>query len=707
MPALSRTNWPPRVAAITVLLLSAAVFWYTAYPTITWWDSSSYSLAAATMGVASQPGSLLLTLLGWPVARLAFGTSPAHVLNLFAGVLAALTAMLVCCVALRMLQTIGRAANTPNTLNTPNAPNGAAERATAIGAAIGAAFGALVFAFSPTPWSYAVRFTPYILSAVFTGLILWTMLRWWEEADRPSAWRWLAWLGFLFGLDFSVHRTNALLIPGAIIWILLRNADTLRSPRTVLAGAGALTAGLAVQLLIIPIAALTRSPLNFFEPSTLARFWDYVTLKQLGGSFLLQLFPRKSPIWSVQAADFVGVLRDNFAHWSPGIGVLGLLPALAALIGLVALWRGDRRLSAALALLLLTQAAMSVLYFNIPANYFRTFDRHYLPVCVTIAVLVACGLATAGGWAAALLRERRWSAAVALAVLVSIVPAAQLAANWSAHDASRRYFTGDYAANALRGLPRNSIYFTVGDNDTFPVMYLQSVEGVRPDVTIINTSVAGIPEWPEQLKRRDSSVPLALSFDERRALAAQPWTDTSVIIPVTGAPEHFGLAPGTTLPASITLEVRPMNGAHMLPAEIVLLDIMRTNAWRRPLTFAITGGRRAMEWLASYGRLDGAYYRVVPLRDPPVDPEFLRAQLFGSAWYRGYADSTVRIDNESRTLGLQWYVPLAALLDADRARGLLDRCRADRQALLLDLPPDRLQAPPEYRDEIESACGAK
>jgi hypothetical protein len=682
-------NRVTRIAAIAVVVTTAGIFWRTAYPTVTWWDSSSYSLAAATLGIPSPPGSLLLTLLGWPVTRLSFGTSPAHALNLFAGLLAAFAAMLICLVALEMYRTIGRASS----------------RITEGSIAIGAVFGALTFAFSTTPWDYAVKFTPYILSAVFTGLILWTMLEWWNAADYPGAWHWLAWLGVLFGLDFSVHRTNALLIPGAIVWILLRRPRTLVSARAPLAAAAGLAAGLAVQMLVIPLAAFAQSPLNFSDPSNLSRFWDYVTIKQLGGAFLLGVFPRKSPIWSAQTADLVHVLRENFLNLSGRFGILGVLPAIAAFIGLVVIWRGNRRLGAAFTLVLLVQASLTVLYFNIPSNYFRTFDRHYLPVCVTIAVLVAVGLAAAGERAAWLISERKVIAAVPMIALAASLPVGQVAANWSTHDASARYFTRDYAANALLGLPPNAIYFTVGDNDTFPVMYLQSVEGVRPDVTIINLSVANIPAWPDQLKRRDPSLPLSLSIAQRVALGARPWTDTAVVIPVSESPEHFALAPDTKLPASIALDVRPVMPMHMLPAEIVVLDIVRTNAWKRPLAFAVTGTRSAMEWLAPYGRIDGLYYRIIPVRNPPADPNVLRAHLLEVARYRGYADPAVSIDDVSRTMGMQSYAGLIELLEADRFRGLGDQCRADRTAVLAKLPLDRLHAPAEYRDQIESACG--
>ena len=638
-------------AVVAVLVLSAAVFWRTAYPTVTWWDSSSYSLGAATLGIESPPGSLLLTLLGWPVAHVPLGASPAHRLNLFAGLLVAVTVALVCAVALRLLGMSGRSINA------------------SAGRAIGAGLGALTLAFGPTLWEHAIKFTPYVLTTVFTGLILWTLVRWWASADDPDAWRWIALLGLLVGLDFSVHRTNALLVPGALAWILMRRPRTLTSPRAVFAGAGALVAGLSLQLLLIPIATHGHSSLDFANPGNLSRLWDYITIKQLGGSFLLDLFPRKSPLWSVQTMDLLRVLGANFLHWRGAAGPAGVLPAFAATLGLVTLWRRNARLGTAWLVLLVSQAALTVIYFNIPANFFRPFDRHYLPVCVTVAVLVACGLGVAGEWAWDVLRARRQpilGAAAAAAVLAVLAAAAPLVANWSAKDASQRWFTADYAANALRVLPPRAIYFTVGDNDTFPVMYMQSVEGVRPDVTIINLSVANIPDWPDRLKRRDPSLPLSLAEPERVALTRSVWADTSVTIPVSGSAEELGIAPNTPVPGSITLSVHPGYGTKLLPAEVMLLDIVRTNRWRRPLTFATSGTRYAMEWLAPYGRLDGTYFRVVPLRDPPPDTALLRRNLFQVAHYRGYAGAGVIVDDISHTMASLSYNGLLALLDAER-----------------------------------------
>ena len=211
-------------------------------------------MAAYTLGIASPPGSLLLTLLGWPIAHMPFIDSPAHALNLLAALLAALATTLVAVAGMSILRL-------PPSPARPGGP-----------AAIGAGLGALTLAFSGTLWAYATRFTPYVLTTAFTGLVLLTMLRWWKDADSPDAWRWIALLALLFGLDFSVHRTNALLIPGAVAWVLARRPRAVIRPPIIAAAAAGLVAGLAVQLLLIPVAAFTHSSLDFSLPSDLSRF---------------------------------------------------------------------------------------------------------------------------------------------------------------------------------------------------------------------------------------------------------------------------------------------------------------------------------------------------------------------------------------------------------------------------------------------------
>lgn len=655
--------------ATTLLIIAIGVYWRTAFPSITWWDSTSYSLAAATLGVSSAPGSLLLMLIGWPIAHLPLGTSPAYRLNLLAGVLAATAALIVYFAALQV--------NRMGSADDQHSSNANAARR------IGAGAGALTFAFGSTTWEHAVMFTPYILTAVFTAALLYVLFRWWAECTQYDSWKWLALLGLLFGLDFSVHRTNALLIPGALVFVLLRSPRAFASARNIVGGAIGLFAGLSVQLLVIPIARTTSSDLNFGNPRDFSRFMEYVSLSQSGGNFFVKIYPRNSDVWSVQVPHFFSALADNTLHWNGNSGIAGVLPALAALVGLTAIARSNLRLGVALICLLVMQAAMTVIFFNIPADYFRSLDRHYLPVMVTIGVCTACGLGAIGQWIGNL-QFKRGAPVLASSMLLLAVPAAQLVDNWKTRDASNRYFAHDYALNALNGLPPNAILFTVGDNDTYPLMYMQGAEHVRHDVRIVNLSVIQYKDYPDQRLAHDPTFPITVLSAQRNVVVEKPWTDTLLTMPFAGDNAQFGLPRDTTTLSSAQFVVKPAWGDKMTLGDITFLDIVRTNAWKRPLTFSLTGSRSAMSWLEPYGRLEGMYWRIVPLMHPSANGAALRKNLLNTYSYRGYADSSVVLDPVAAQLGFLYYEPFTELITIERSRGDAAACRiaADKSKLL-------------------------
>ena len=674
-----------RIAVVAgVALISAAVFWRTAYPTINWWDSASYSLAAATLGLTSSPGSLLLTLIGWIVTRLPWSLTTARVLSLTGAAIAVVTVSLVRLAALRVRQVAGQSSSSVSL-----APQ------------LGAGLGALAFAFSATFWEYATQFTPYILSAAFTTLILLAMLQWWQNADSPASWRQLAVLAFLFGLDFSVHRTNSLLIPSAVAWILIREPRTALRSKSWLAGAVGLAVGLCVQLLVMPIAIVTRSPLNMYEPTNWSRFWDYVSLAQVGGGFLVRVWPRNASLWSFQVMDILSAMRDNFLSASGPLGVLGLAPGLAAAVALIALWRSNRRLGIGVAAVLVLHAVTTVMYFNIPENYFRSLYRHYLPVFVTVAVISSYGMSVIVDWARGIIANRKGGTALGAATIaagtVALAPVSQLLRNRMASDASRQHFARDYAGNALTFLPPNAILFTVGDNDSFPLWYVQTVEGLRPDVTVVNLSLANAPWYLRQVAQRDPSFPLRDPSAMRRDSGA-------VVIPVTVTAEQLDLAPGTVLPNAMTVKPSPRFGATMVEADWALLEIVRNNAWRRPLAVSTTAGDDGLAWLKPYARLNGLFWRIVPVTQPNADAALLRTNLRERYELRGFADATIPLEQTSKSIGAVYIFALGHLLDADRIAGPPDRCRDDLRAVFAKVPPERLGYSPSDRDDIVRRC---
>jgi hypothetical protein len=669
----------------SLFLAAFLVYAMTAYPSITWWDSSRYALATVTLGIPPPPGSLLLTLLGWPVAHLPVGMSSAHLLNLLAGLLAGVSVVLVYRVALRLLR----------------GSDASGEKPAGRAAAVGAALAGLAFAFGETEWQYAVKFTPYILTVVFTGLILWGMVRWWEAADRPVAWHWLLLLGLLLGLDFSVHRTNLLLVPALGAWIAIRRPHTFGSPVAWLAGVGGTAAGLSVHLLVMAIAA-GDPVLNFGDPSNWSRFYDYLSLTQYGGGWLVKFFPRTSSFWAVQAMDVIRAFGVNFFGIGGRVGIAGLLPAALGVLGLGVLIRRRPRLGIAFAVLLVLHAAATVLYFNIPANFYRPFYRHYLPVLATFAVLVAYGGGVVLEAASRRVRGRRAALALGTALLV-VLPAGQLLSNWTATDGSRRHFAEDFAANLLNGLPPRAVLFTNGDNDTFPPLYLQAVEHVRPDVQVVNLPLANTVWYIEQVVRRDA-FPLELSGPERRELFTREWSDTTITIPVSGVPTDFGLPTDWALPDSISIHASPTMDHYVLRQDLIVLHMLQDNHWRRPLCYSCTVSGQNMQWVRPYCRLDGLFWRIVPQTDPPSNREILRHNVLDIARYRGYGSSGPSLDDATLGIARNYYVPLAALAWAERDNGDLEACRRIHESILDRLPLSRLHPGPDVEAEIDSLC---
>jgi hypothetical protein len=304
--------------------------------------------------------------------------------------------------------------------------------------------------------------------------------------------------------------------------------------------------------------------------------------------------------------------------------------------------------------------------------------------------------------ASTMLDRRVW---IAVAAILVALPGAQLVNNWHTHDASSRYFAHDYARNALSELPPNAIYFTVGDNDTFPPLYLQAVEHVRPDVRLVNISLLFDATYVEQLLRADPTFPLSMTRNPR-SVKPYRWGDSTLALPVSGTREALGLAPTTIISPTISLRPKPAFTDSMLLGDLALLDIVRTNAWRRPLTFAITVGQLP-SWLAPFARLDGLHYRIVPIENAEPNAHTLRSNLLSRS-FRGFADSAVIVDDVTRNMGHAYFRAFDALLDADEAAGsgeaAVTQCRADLSRILSLVPPSRIALGAEDQQKLQGRC---
>ncbi len=691
MSGTRRWGWIVWLYTLAAAGAALTVYAMTAHRTIDWWFGSSYTLTAVTFGVHSPPGSLLLALLGWAAAQPPVNLSAAFQLNLFAGVMGAVT----CCLVLLL----GRGLLGHHTNRGFFAGAGSV-----VAALTGLLAGSLYLAFAETMWRYSVIFMPYILTALFTVLILWALFAWWrrETGGRGAlpAEEILCLLMFLFGLDLSVHRTNLLMLPGFLLWVLMCRPAVYRRGRSWLAGAVGLLAGLAFHMLVMPMAA--RDPaLNIGDPSNWRRFYEYISLQQYGGGWLVNMWPRQGS-FEYQIGNYLRSLRENLLGFDMG---LTTLPLVLFVIGTVAVGRRDRRLLAGLLTLFLFASLGAVVFFNVPEDYTFPMARHYIPSFVIFGLLLSVGagsiLRSIWAW-----RSRiRLAALLPVLVVVLWLPVKQIQRNYGDLDGSRNFFAYDFADNILRTVEPDAIVIVQGDN-YWPVYYMQAVEGIRPDVAILSESLLNLPWYVEQISRRYPDLPIGLTDAEIDRLAPIPWRDETVVTAVEGNDDVYQLRSGgsdetAAMPDSLAITVPPsVPQGMLLVGDRVVLDMIEENRWRRPIYFTIPPAR-----LRDHLRLEGLVWLLVPQEKAALNADLLRENLLERYYYRGYAEPSVAMDSlYTPGVGMNLQIAFYYLAAHERERGNAEACRETIRRLRELVPFDRVEPQPAVREAVDTIC---
>jgi hypothetical protein len=654
----------------------ALVFYYlTCFRTFTWWDSAEYSLASLTLGVPHPPGSLLTVLIGWIAVIIPLGISKFFVLNLLAALMASAIVYFIGKAALGLIH---------------ENENGSPDTLTILAVAITALFVGLTH----TNWYYAVRFTPYIMTALFTSLILSAIFLWLRKLETPQSHIYFGLILFLFGLDLSIHRSNLLMLPSILIWLALFKPRGYLSPKYCFWGIGSLIVGLAFQLINILLAKGTPF-LNTNNPDNFSRFWDYISLKQYGGDWLINIYPRKAPFWSVQITDYWNDFAVNF--FNDSMRPIGYLPLLLGIFGLVLIFRKNLRLGWSLLSMFVLSSLGAIVYFNLPANFFRSLDRHYMPSFVIFGLFAAYG---AGALVKALINPialNRRALLITVLALIILLPVQAVVRNYSLVDCSRIGFAYDYAKNLLSGLPENAIIYTQSDIDTFIPWCLQVGEKYRTDVTICNISLMNTPWFFEQILARDKGYPYRPDIKEIESSSIIPWKDTTFALNYLPQAKN---AMGTiqfTLPPSIA-------GKYLLVSDQILYKTILANEFKRPICFSTMLPEQSIQWLMPYLRLDGLFYRLVPDSVERDSYAVLDKNLMGVYKFDGYADTNIIKEDPSRWVG--WNYCSSFVMLASFKRNSVDSagCVGTIARLKSVIHPEAINTPKEMLDAIENVC---
>ena len=511
--------------------LLLAVYVATMAPGVTFWDAGEFIAAAHTLGIPHPPGTPVFVALGrvWTVT-LGGMLGVARASNLLSAVSTAVAGALAARVVIRA----------------------APHRRDVVWGAIA---GALCAGLMSSVWANATETEVYAVSLLHVALMLACAQRAADDDDVAGG-RWLLCTGYVIALAPAVHLSALVGAPAAILlasrradgeWYLDRvlllggvlvSAAGVGRMSWLLAGAGALLAaapvavrrgnmsarripmarlaaaviltGVAASALLIMLLRARHDPaVNQGNPSTLHALADVVARRQYD---VAPMWPRRAPAW-LQLANLLQYLDWQFAlAWGRGIfttptrvmATVGFL--VAGLGGWRAMRRDVPRVAETVAVLTLCGTIGVGVYLNLKAGAtlgygFVPGDAHEARERDYFFVLGFWGWGLFVGYGAlAFVRRRRWPlwAATAVAVL-------PIVGNWSA--SNRRGGDGasaprDVALALLGSTPPRTMLFVAGDNDTYPLWYLQQVEGMRTDVTVVTMPLLPADWYVEELSRR-------------------------------------------------------------------------------------------------------------------------------------------------------------------------------------------------------------
>ncbi|MFD2516167.1 DUF2723 domain-containing protein, partial [Pontibacter locisalis] len=353
-----------------------------------------------------------------------------------------------------------------------------------------------------------------------------------------------------------------------------------------------------------------------------------------------------------------------------------LLPLLLGILGLIYQVRKDEKNAFVIGLLFFFTGIAIALYLNQPPVEPRERDYTFAGSFYAFSIWIGLGVVGLGELLSKFLKSTNVRAAVATVVGLAI-PGIMAVEGWDDHDRSDRYQSVDSAKNLLDSVAPNGILFTNGDNDTFPLWYAQEVEGYRTDVRVAVLSYLNTDWYIDQMKQQSYESdpwPLTLGMEnyrqgtndylpyvERPQVAAGIDLEQFISLVKQNHPAlQVQYGQGTTLLTfptknfSLNVDKAKVDSMNFVPEykedeivdrmqwtinksilekkHLVMLDLLATNNWKRPIYFSTTVNSADFIGLSNYFQLDGLAYRVVPVKTADEDQQ-------------GYVNKEVMYDN--------------------------------------------------------------
>jgi hypothetical protein len=692
---------PPYGPAAIVGAFILALYVITLAPSTTFWDASEYIATAHILGIPHPPGNPLFVVLArtWSLLLAPLGLPVAVRINLLAAVTSAAASGFLFLIAHRVLHSFFEARRF---------------------ALAGAAAAALIGATALTVWGQStVNEKVYTVSVLVIAAVSWLAVRWGDQKNVAGGDRYLLLAIFLMALGSTNHLMSILPAPALGIFILMTAPSILFRKQFLLRVVPLVLLGLSFNF-VLPVRAALDPVINEGDPTcesvvSAARaiytngksgcpmLADNLTRKQYQTPPVTQ---RKSPF----RAQMMMYLEYFDWQWARGVDPselpgtarvpFTLLFAVLGTVGLYAVWKADRAIFVYLGLLLGTLSIGLVIHLNFKYGYslapeitdsaqheVRERDYFYVGSFLLWGSLAGIGLAwvwhTIAGMAGGV---RRYAASVPV-LLIAVIP---LIMNWSWASRAGDYAARDWAFDLLMSVEPYGVLFTNGDNDTFPLWYLQEVEGIRQDVTVIVGQYLMTTWYPKQLqalthpdRQRDFDAALVPGLFADPAVPTEPIVDLSFAqmdgVVAARLQEDVSIAfPGIVVryPAEMVLD----------RGQQLALSIIHDSIDERPIYFASAGGMMAELGLERWGVHHGLAVKLeMRSLDAPPPPNWVQVSAeYGGIWfdidrslelyedvyqYRSIRDRPIWQDRSTLNIPWQYFAMAMQLADAARIAG--------------------------------------
>jgi len=414
--------------------------------------------------------------------------------------------------------------------------------------------------------------------------------------------------------------------------------------------------GYSTYISVLQRSSVENLPLDENNPDNMERLLSYLNREQYGEQPLIwpRRYSQEPQHWRTRenySSDLefmwkyqINEMFNRYVFWQyigragydQGDGVdfkkLFAIPFLLGMFGVFHHFRKDWKMAFVFLMMFLLMGVVTALYQNQQDPQPRERDYFYEGAFFAFSLWIGLGVAGI----LELLKEKvkpamvMPAATVVLALAFVFVPLNMLRVVYPNQTRADNYFPYDYAYNLLQSVEKDAVLITNGDNDTFPLWCLQAAYGVRTDVRIVNLSLAQTDWYNLQLKNEKPygalTVPMTFTDAQLQSndfLRPREWDEKKVYTietPKDVFPDTMKNNPNLqdkivfTVPATIRQKSGNKTITGIKFNDLLVLDIIKANKWKRPIYFCVTVSPENFVGLGDYLVLEGMSHRLVPYK---------------------------------------------------------------------------------------------